>query len=71
MIFGLMSVNLSCGDIAMAEYLGHGAGVDTIHLHEAVEGVAEIVNASKTEETASAGHFDQSLPQPIIVQLMV
>ena len=71
MIFRLMSVNLSCGDIAMAQYLGHGAGIDTIHLHQAIESMAEIVNAGKIVETASVSHFYQSLPQPIIVQLMV
>lgn len=65
-----MGVNLSCRDIAMAKYLGYGAGVDTIHLHQAVESVPQVMDARKVLETGSMCYFYQSFPQPIIVQLM-
>ncbi len=65
MLVGLMGVNHGGLNILVAQNPAHRGRVNTIHLHQAVERMSEVMDSRKVLQTGSLGYPYQSIPQVI------
>ena len=65
MLSCLMSIDHRCFDIFVAENPAHCRGINSVHLHQTVESMSQIMDPSQALDAGSFGHFDKPLPQGI------